>query len=199
MSDEDPGGRVETLVLSDPSAIKALAHPARVRVIDELYDGRELTATELSALTGLSASAMSYHLRALHRWGIVAPATPAGGADGRERRWRSAARALRIDTGMTSANLSAETASLAVLLGARVQEVVDWAAGMADEPPEWQAVDNVSVSRLWLSAAETVELQRVVREAIDRYRDRRDPDRRPPGTRGVRITLVTTPAPDGEG
>ena len=59
------------VVLSDPRAIKALAHPARLAVIDELFAGRELTATECAQVAGLSLSAMSYHLRALEKWGIV--------------------------------------------------------------------------------------------------------------------------------
>ena len=53
------------VMLTDPRAIKALAHPARLAVIDELFAGRQLTATECAEIAGLSPSAMSYHLRAL--------------------------------------------------------------------------------------------------------------------------------------
>ena len=74
--------------LDDPGALKALAHPARLAVVDELYQGNERTASELAELTGLSPSAMSYHLRALERWGIVEHA--AEREDGRERPWRAA-------------------------------------------------------------------------------------------------------------
>ncbi|MDX6262847.1 MAG: hypothetical protein QOH84_4535, partial [Kribbellaceae bacterium] len=59
------------VVLTDPRAIRALAHPARQRIIDELYSGRVLTATECAELAGLTPSATSYHLRALERWGII--------------------------------------------------------------------------------------------------------------------------------
>ena len=61
----------EMVVLRDPRAIKALAHPARLAVIDEFFAGRRLTATECAEIAGLSASAMSYHLRALEKWGII--------------------------------------------------------------------------------------------------------------------------------
>ncbi len=74
--------------LSDPKAIRALAHPARLTVIEELYSGRELTATECADLAGLSPSAMSYHLRSLAKAGIVERADATG--DGRERPWRAA-------------------------------------------------------------------------------------------------------------
>src|SRR3954467_6520469 len=81
--------------LDDPGALKALAHPARLSVVDELYQGSERTSSELAELTGLSPSAMSYHLRALERWGIVERGEER--EDGRERPWRAAGRTLRLD------------------------------------------------------------------------------------------------------
>ena len=82
--------------LSDPGAIRALAHPARLAVIEELYAGRELTATECAEIAGLSPSAMSYHLRSLEKAGIVERAELDG--DGRERPWRAAGAYLQVDS-----------------------------------------------------------------------------------------------------
>lgn len=73
------------LTISDPASMKAVAHPARYRVIEELYSGRELTATEAAKLVGLTPSAMSYHLRTLERYGLVERGES---TDGRERPWR---------------------------------------------------------------------------------------------------------------
>src|SRR5436309_14784457 len=81
--------------LDDPGALRALAHPARLAVVDALYQGLERTSSELAELTGLSPSAMSYHLRALERWGVVERGEPR--EDGRERPWRGAGRTLRLD------------------------------------------------------------------------------------------------------
>ena len=75
--------RNKRVVITDPRAIRALAHPARQRIIDELYSGRVLTATECAELAGLTPSATSYHLRALERWGSIERAEAS--ADGRER------------------------------------------------------------------------------------------------------------------
>src|SRR6476620_157158 len=80
--------------LDDPGALRALAHPARLAVVDELYQGVERTSSELAALTGLSPSAMSYHLRALERWGMGERGAPR--EDGRERPWRAVWRTLRL-------------------------------------------------------------------------------------------------------
>lgn len=87
---KDGGGR--QIVVTDPKAIKALTHRARVLVIDELIGSRATrTATELAELTGLTPSAMSYHLRELERFGLVERVSPPKGAnsDGRERHWRA--------------------------------------------------------------------------------------------------------------
>jgi DNA-binding transcriptional ArsR family regulator len=84
--------------ITDPKAIRALAHAARLEVISELYSTQvSRTATELAAQTGLTPSAMSYHLRALQKWGIVVPAATAG--DARERRWKAAGTDFSINSG----------------------------------------------------------------------------------------------------
>lgn len=89
--------------ITDPKAIRALAHAARLEVISELYSTQvSRTATELAAQTGLTPSAMSYHLRALQKWGIVVPAPTAG--DARERRWKAAGTDFAINSGGEAAN-----------------------------------------------------------------------------------------------
>ncbi|MDQ0709924.1 DNA-binding transcriptional ArsR family regulator [Arthrobacter woluwensis] len=83
---QEPRRQVE---ISDPKAIRALAHAARLAAISDLYSSQvSRTATELAAVTGLTPSAMSYHLRALQKWGMVEPAESDG--DARERRWKAA-------------------------------------------------------------------------------------------------------------
>ncbi|NKX52069.1 winged helix-turn-helix transcriptional regulator, partial [Arthrobacter deserti] len=58
--------------ISDARAIRALAHAVRLKVIEELFGTQQpATATELAQRHGLTPSAMSYHLRALEKWGFV--------------------------------------------------------------------------------------------------------------------------------
>ncbi|WP_231938580.1 ArsR/SmtB family transcription factor [Arthrobacter sp. B6] len=101
MNTESAGRRArpeEKVEITDPKAIRALAHAARLEVISELYSSQvSRTATELAAQTGLTPSAMSYHLRALRKWGIVVPAPTAG--DARERRWKAAGTDFAINSG----------------------------------------------------------------------------------------------------
>ena len=92
-------GRPENKVeITDPKAIRALAHAARLEVISELYSTQSSrTATELAQQTGLTPSAMSYHLRALRNGGSWLrprrPAMPANAAGRRPARTSPSTRA----------------------------------------------------------------------------------------------------------
>jgi ArsR family transcriptional regulator len=50
---------------------KGLAHPHRVRVLEVLSSGSEVSVTDLLADTGLEASHMSQHLAVLRRHNLV--------------------------------------------------------------------------------------------------------------------------------
>src|ERR1700746_3973283 len=113
MREEPPthraGTPVEVTHLKDPRDIRALAHPARMAIIDALASGDELTATECAALTGLSPSATAYHLKLLERYGFAEPA-PAR-SDGRERPWRASDRRTQFELdASTPAGAAATTA-----------------------------------------------------------------------------------------
>ena len=85
----------DQVVLSDAKAIRAMAHPARLTIVNVLYDqGRQITATQAARIAGITPSAMSYHLRALEKAGIIKRADESG--DGRERPWVRAAEWLNI-------------------------------------------------------------------------------------------------------
>src|ERR1700722_11726543 len=81
---QDAAGR--DAPLRDVVVMRALAHPARLALLEHLGDGGPATATECAEVVGLSPSAVSYHLRTLARAGLVEAAP--GRGDGRERLWR---------------------------------------------------------------------------------------------------------------
>lgn len=72
--------------ITDPAALKALAHPLRVALLSHLLAAGPSTASECAEALGSSASNLSWHLRQLARHGFVERAEA---ADGRERPWRS--------------------------------------------------------------------------------------------------------------
>lgn len=87
----NPYGDIE---LSDPRAMRALAHPARLKILSRLQRHGPSTATALAALVGISPSVASWHLRHLASFGLVRDAQ--AGSDGRQRWWEAVARGFRL-------------------------------------------------------------------------------------------------------
>ena len=177
--------------LTDPRAIRALAHAARLAVIEELYSGRELTATECAAIVGVSPSTMSYHLRSLEKAGIVERAEPT--ADGRERPWRRAGTYLKIDSGDSTMAVAASAALTHSLL-ARLSEQLDhWTARRGSESDRWHDVGGVTSGQVWVLPEEMEALQQQLIDLVAEYRARATGGQRPDGARRVRIGLVVAP------
>ena len=187
----------DDVVLSDARAIRALAHPARLAVLGELFAGRELTATECAEIAGLSPSAMSYHLRALESFGVVRRAEARG--DSRERPWRAAGRSLRVETSarLPAAAQAAETALLDSAVDQFRADIGTWTAARQDAPAGWQELATISRGRTWLTEDEARAMVAAIDAAREPYRDRQDPTRRPAGSRPVSVFWGVVPLPDG--
>src|SRR5689334_18050094 len=73
-------------IVPDVTALKALAHPVRLRMLGMLRIDGPATATPLAARLGLNSGATSYHLRQLAQYGFIedAPATSR-----RDRWWKA--------------------------------------------------------------------------------------------------------------
>jgi DNA-binding transcriptional ArsR family regulator len=186
-----PAPEPASVVLSDPRAIRALAHPARLTILAELGEDTELTATELADRAGITPSAMSYHLRALEKVGIVARADSRG--DGRERPWRITNHSIEIASTNPEATAPAEELVIAALLDRVRHAFGAWLRAQEDEPEDWRDAGSVRRARLWLTAAETAALAAAQEALFDRYRERRDPAARPDGTRQVDLVSITVP------
>jgi DNA-binding transcriptional ArsR family regulator len=184
-----PGGD-DTLYLQDPRDIRALAHPARMAIIDALATGQELTATECAALTGLSPSATAYHLKLLERYAFAEPA-PAR-SDGRERPWRATSRRT-VDLDSSTPAGAAATAAVALAYLDRSRAVAEeFMATAYGEAEEWRDVAALLNADLWLTAEETEQVTAALSAVLEPYRDRKIAAR-PDGSRRVRITNMVVP------
>jgi DNA-binding transcriptional ArsR family regulator len=181
----------ERVRLQDPRDIRALAHPARMAIIDALASGDELTATECAALTGLSPSATAYHLKLLERYKIAEPA-PAR-SDGRERPWRATARRTQFDLEPTTPAGAAAVAAVALtfLDGSRVIGE-QFLATVHEEPSQWQEAAALTNTDLWLTAEETQRVAAALAAALEPYRGRALAER-PGGSRRVRVMNLVVP------
>jgi DNA-binding transcriptional ArsR family regulator len=177
------------IVLSDPRAIRALAHPARLALIEALLPGEELTATEAASLTGLSPSATSYHLKALERWGIVAAGQPR--ADGRDRPWKALGRSIEVSSDVPP-NVLAETAVLGVFLDRNRALATEFLEHQDEEPPQWRDAMELANSDYWLTSGELAEVSAALRRVLEPYEQRRRGSR-PDGSRRVRIVRLIVP------
>ncbi len=189
-----PAAKVEgdRVVLRDARAIRAVAHPVRLAVVDELFSQDvERTATELATLTGITPSAMSYHLRALERFGILTRGAPTG--DGRPRRWRAVARNLGVESrGIGTA--TAESAMLDLILAGLRDRWTAWVS--ASRPAQWESAAALSRARVWLTAEEASALQADIQSLLTAYRPRRSISKRPPDAQDVEIVYSILPDPD---
>jgi DNA-binding transcriptional ArsR family regulator len=79
------GESIAVVGSSDARAIRALAHPVRLSLLELLAHTGTLTATQASEILGESPANCAFHLRTLARYGFVAEA---GGGRRRERPWR---------------------------------------------------------------------------------------------------------------
>lgn len=97
------------------AALRALAHPLRVELMNELSDFGPATASMLAERLGESSGATSYHLRQLAKHDIIVEDTERG--SGRERWWRMAPGGVTIGSAETLATPAGREASELISLG----------------------------------------------------------------------------------
>ena len=181
----------DTLHLQDPRDIRALAHPARMAIIDALASGDELTATECATLTGLSPSATAYHLKLLERYAFAEPAP--GRSDGRERPWRAADGRARVDIDPSTPAGAAAAAAVALAFFDQTRALgKEFIATEHEEAEDWQGVASLANADLWLTAEETRNVTAALAAVLAPYRGRALADR-PDGSRRVRVMSVAVP------
>jgi len=94
----------DTLTVDRPEQLKALGHPLRLRVLEELgADTEALTNRELALRLGVDPGRLHFHVRMLHKAGLI---ERTDGGQRREKPYRSAAKAIRVAPELTSAGLS---------------------------------------------------------------------------------------------
>ncbi|MBR7744644.1 helix-turn-helix transcriptional regulator [Phycicoccus sp. BSK3Z-2] len=182
----DEDGRSE-LRITDPRALRALAHPARQRVITELFSGEVLTATEAARLVGLSPSATSYHLRALERWGIVERDES---SDGRERPWRATASSITVTPDAhRAAGVDSSRTSVHAWFGDLGDDLDRLAASVAAGDEHGMTARG----RLWLTDDEETEIRERLQEVVRSFRGRTRREH-PEGARPWNVYALLLPA-----
>ena len=102
---ESAGGVQDVLEIERPEQLKALGHPLRLKVLQVLGNSDEaLTNRELAARLSVDPGHLHFHVRMLHRAGLIERVAGAG----REKPYRSVARHLRVGNEFRAAGLASE-------------------------------------------------------------------------------------------
>lgn len=179
--------------VTDPSRIRALAHPIRLELFDILTERGEVTATECAQILGESAASCSFHLRMLEKYGFIERAP----ARGREKPWRIMARSWDMRPERDSPGSLRAFQELAVLgLDAEWDRIRRYFSDADQETDDWVQASTFTRSTFWATAEELAELSRDLQNITDRFAGRSaDPSKRPPGARFARMVAVTNPEP----
>ncbi len=178
--------------VTDPVALRALAHPLRLSLVGLLRREGPQTATQAASQLGESVPNCSFHLRQLAKYGLVERIE---GADAREKPWQATAMTTRWgNSGTDDPQVHAAEDQLnAVIIRRYYERAMQWLQRRDSEPLEWRAVTGVADVFLHLTAEELAELQRRQEELVAPYRERQtNPSLRPPGSRVVSIYQYTT-------
>ena len=186
------GGPRSVKRITDPTTLRALAHPIRMSLIGLLRTEGPLTATRAAELLGENSATTSFHLRQLAKYGM---AEEAPGGQGRERPWQATTMSTDVPTYPDDPALAVAGAAYRGVLAERYFESLRrWLDQRPSEPGEWQQADVFGDRLLYLTSAELAELGQKMREVLDEYVDRTaQPELRPPGSRLISVLQFAFP------
>jgi len=163
------------LEVRDPKAMRALAHPLRMQLIEVIgqSDTGTLTAT----------------------YGFV---EEAGGGRGRERPWRLRFRGLELaPPWQDEESRLAAGAATSIWIGRWMERAQERLMSVLSYPPEWQEAAFASHSAVYLTAREATELSEAMRRLLEPYTARwHDAALRPSGSLPHEVLVFGYPLTD---
>jgi DNA-binding transcriptional ArsR family regulator len=181
--------------ISDPKAIRALAHPLRLDLIELLGTISPATAARCGRVLGVSQASCSFHLRQLARYGFVEDAGL--GRDRRERLWRLTDRRLRLapEHGLdpTAARQLGQ-----ILTKRESERILDYLQQGPGEPVEWRQAAVHAAATVPLTTTDLADIKEQWSQVLAPYLAKADANgaRLQPGQRLVRFFLAASPLPD---
>ena len=181
----------------DLSALKGLAHPLRVELLETLSAYGPATASSLAERLGESSGATSYHLRQLEKHGFVREDASRG--TGRERWWERVPQAINVEVDADAD--PAQRAASEMVIGewqrSRERRLREFLAhGVDDLGAEWSKASTVSTSNMPLTKEQSTALVAELFEVVDRYKARYR-DQRVEGARPYQLHVDVFPLIDG--
>jgi hypothetical protein len=188
---------VRTRTVSDPLAMRALAHPIRVELQGLVAREGTLTAADAARQLGISHALASHHLRQLAKYGFI---EPADSPDNRAHPWRVTSTSHQFDPADPGARTSLDVLDRHVVERAGHQ-LAEWQQRRSGEDPAWAEVGGARSGLLYLTPEELTEVLAAWNRIIAPLAARRPvghPDQRPDDAVPVSVTRVAVPLPRTE-
>ncbi|MBX6169231.1 MAG: helix-turn-helix transcriptional regulator [Thermobispora bispora] len=165
----------KTSRITDPTVLKIIAHPVRLRLYEVLVAGGPATAAQLARHVPGAPGSLSYHLRQLAAHGFIEEA-PDLGTDGRERWWRAIPGGVRWSPEDFEDSPGAQEVAASaqrVLAGRHIDRLREWLAeGRRRWGPDWASAAHSTDSVLHLTPEELRQLGEELDAVIERWAER---------------------------
>ncbi|MBD8080276.1 ArsR/SmtB family transcription factor [Cellulosimicrobium arenosum] len=201
MSTDDtagPGREKPSERILGPAQLKALAHPLRIEILEQLTAHGALTASGLAELVGESSGSTSYHLRQLARHGFVRDVPGRGTA--RERWWERNPGGFVVSLPDDPDDVASVATTQTVnreFERARARRILALIENPTSVGREWLDVTRFQTTNLWLTTDQAAEVTTAwdrFSEVLDRYSNQQDH----PGARPVQVHFNLFPLVEGK-
>jgi DNA-binding transcriptional ArsR family regulator len=178
--------------LTDPKTLRALTHPVRLALLEELALEGPLTATQAGELIGESPTTCSFHFRQLAKYGFV---EEAGAGPGRQRPWKVAHTGMRFSDVTDDPEMSIAAKGLERMVFDRaMSRFASYHDSKSTYSKEWQEAAQNAETILWVTPEELSEVTNEVLTIFSRFNERHtDPSTRVEGALPVEVLFLSYP------
>lgn len=167
------------------AAVRAIAHPVRIRIYDFLVTSGPQTVSAVAKDVDVAVGSASYHLLQLAESGYVTQVTPKTGEDRRERWWQVSSGGLEwnpADLLHVAGGRELSTAAHRLLVERRVEKMAAWVSQWHTWSSRWVEAAEDSDTYLELTPEELEEVSSEIHEVLDRWRKQSQVEASPSAT-----------------
>jgi DNA-binding MarR family transcriptional regulator len=186
----NPKGIFGIMNITNPLALRAMAHPLRLDLLEVLTVAGPATAATCARELGSTQASCSYHLRQLAKYGFVEQADQT--EDARERPWRL----TDLEQSWSASEGDPATEELErIFVQREADRILAWQATSRHQPEAWRDAGFLGGATVPMTADELSALRGQLLDLLKPYIDRLgDRGVWPADARLVRIFLTGTPA-----
>jgi DNA-binding transcriptional ArsR family regulator len=153
-------------------ALRAMAHPARIRIYEILIELKQATVGQLASKAGIAVGSASYHVQHLGEAGLVREVEDPQG-DRRQHWWAPVPGGLRwspSDFLNSSVGQEVSSATQLALSERRIRRLSHWHLTWHDWPAEWIDATVETDAMLRLTSQELAEMSDELQQVVRRWR-----------------------------